>query len=280
MMFKVLRAGIQTTFQDLGRWGFRDRGVPLSGTMDSPLAAFANALVGNNEEKTVVEFTFIGPIIEVLETVETAICGRGLQVLADHQQLPVNQKIILHKGQQVNIRIGTGSVRGYLAVPGGFDVPKILGSSSYYKGFTIPEIEKGSVLKPLYNQSESNHLDKVPFDFMGYKSQSIQVTKGPEFELLSERMKQELIKTTFTVHSQSNRMAIIFKQSLTCGLKEIITAPVQPGTIQLFPTGKLAVLMRDAQATGGYARILQLETQALHKLSQKPPGSEIHFKLV
>ena len=61
---------------------------------------------------------------------------------------------------------------------------------------------------------------------------------------------------------------------------EIITAPVQPGTVQLTPSGQCVVLMRDAQTTGGYARILQLTEQAINILSQKPGGSLLNFRLI
>ena len=62
-------------------------------------------------------------------------------------------------------------------------------------------------------------------------------------------------------------------------LKPIITSAVLPGTVQLTPSGKLIVLMRDCQTTGGYPRVLQLKALALDVLAQKFTGNNIEFVL-
>ncbi|MEX0997755.1 MAG: biotin-dependent carboxyltransferase family protein [Flavobacteriaceae bacterium] len=279
-MFKVLQPGLQTTYQDLGRFGYRDRGVPLSGAMDQNLAGFANSLFENQSDAVVIEFAIIGPQLEVLEDVEVAVCGMGLQSLFDNQPLPANQKVLLQKGQQLKVGSLDGSMRGYLAVSGGFDVVSVLGSCSYYPDLNIPKIEKGSLLKLKSELSTNNELNKPTLGFDSYKSSMIKVSKGPEFKLLSEELKQELFKTNFKIKPQSNRMATLFDRGVSKGVKEIITAPVQPGTVQLTPSGTLVVLMRDAQATGGYARIFQLSPDAINHLSQKQAGETVKFKLL
>ena len=82
-----------------------------------------------------------------------------------------------------------------------------------------------------------------------------------------------------TVSSESNRMAYILKGWEGFSAQEIITAPVRPGTVQLTPSGQCLVLMRDAQTTGGYPRILQLSEKAINMLAQKQTGTQIAFKL-
>jgi len=278
-MFKVLQAGIQTTYQDLGRFGFRDSGVPLSGAMDQHLAGFANSLLNNQQDAVVIEFAVIGPRVEVLENVEVAVCGLGLQPLCDNQPLPVNQKILLQKGQLLKIGSLNGGMRGYLAVLGGFDVERVLGSCSYYQGLAIPKIEKGTLLKSKKELLINNVLNNTTLDLDFYKSNQIEVTQGPEFEMLSEPLQQELLSTNFKINPQTNRMATLFDTTLSMGVNEIITAAVQPGTVQLTPSGRLVVLMRDAQATGGYARVFQLKPEAINILSQKTAGEKVKIKL-
>ena len=43
----VIRPGMLTTVQDLGRWGYQDAGVPVAGPMDAYSHRLANRLVGN-----------------------------------------------------------------------------------------------------------------------------------------------------------------------------------------------------------------------------------------
>jgi allophanate hydrolase subunit 2 len=105
------------------------------------------------------------------------------------------------------------------------------------------------------------------------------VFKGPEFEMLPLEMQKELFKSPFKINPQSNRMACLLDSQTIFSAQEIITSAVQPGTVQLTPSGKIIVLMRDAQTTGGYARIFQLTEMAINILAQKPAGSKVMFKL-
>ena len=75
-------------------------------------------------------------------------------------------------------------------------------------------------------------------------------------------------------------MAYTLEELLENELTPIITSLVQPGTVQLTPAGNIIVLMRDAQTTGGYPRILQLSEQAMNQLSQKRTKDWIGFDMV
>ena len=74
-------------------------------------------------------------------------------------------------------------------------------------------------------------------------------------------------------------MAYIIEHSLSLSAEEILTAPVQPGTLQLTPSGAMIALMRDAQTTGGYARILQLAEASIDQLARLSPGQHFRFSL-
>ena len=56
MEITVIRAGMLTTVQDLGRSGHRAAGVPLSGAMDQLSLRVANLLVGNPENAAALGF--------------------------------------------------------------------------------------------------------------------------------------------------------------------------------------------------------------------------------
>lgn len=280
-MLKVLSTGLQTTFQDLGRFGYRKLGVPLSGVMDQKLAQFANSLVGNSLDETVIEFTVIGPTLEMLEDVELAVAGFGFSLQRNNNPIPSNQKHFLEKGTVLKIGSSSKAVRGYMAVKGGYQIAKVLGSASFYPLISPKlSIEKGIIINK--NDLPKNTIEHsvFDFDFSNYETPKIEVYKGPEFELLSNEIRKQLFKSEFKVNPQSNRMAVFLDSSFHFSAQEIITSPVQPGTIQLTPSGKMIVLMRDAQTTGGYARILQLSENSVNKLAQKPAGTSILFKLI
>lgn len=280
-MFKVLSTGFQTTFQDMGRVGFRDIGIPISGVMDRQMAQFANALLGNTLEAPLIEFTVMGPTFEVLEKVEVVIAGIGFYAKVSGFEIPLNEVVKLKKGSVLKIGTTKEGVRGYFAVKGGFLVPKILGSSSYYHMLTPDiKIDKSLIIKVGDSNSKQTINTLKSFDKNQYKRPEIKVFKGPEYELLTEIEKIQLIHTPFAISQESNRMATLLKSDLHWGAEEILTAPVQPGTVQLTPSGKIIVLMRDAQTTGGYARILQLTADAINMLSQKPALSKVMFKLI
>jgi len=280
-MFKVLSTGFQTTFQDMGRFGYRDKGIPVSGVMDRKMAQFANATAGNDDSATLIEFTVLGPTIEVLEAVEIVIAGIGFSPRVAGEAIPVNELVKLDKGDQLKIGQTSKSMRGYLAVKGGFFVPKILGSSSFYEPITPQlKIDKNSIIESAYSRPINRSFSSKLFDEDEYKQSELSVYKGPEFELLTEMEKEQLLRTSWTIGQDSNRMATLLKSDLQRGTEEIITAPVQPGTVQLTPSGKLIVLMRDAQTTGGYARILQLSNEAINILVQKPALEQVSFKLI
>jgi allophanate hydrolase subunit 2 len=113
-----------------------------------------------------------------------------------------------------------------------------------------------------------------------FSSVTLEVTPGPEFHLLSKLFQQRICETKGIIQTESNRMAYLLKGFEGFSAHEIITAPVQPGTVQLTPSGKCVILMRDAQTTGGYARILQLTEGAINVLAQKRAGEQVQFKLI
>lgn len=280
-MLKVISTGLQTTFQDMGRYGFRKLGVPLSGAMDKDLAKFANHLVGNPEDETVIEFTIIGPSFEVLDDIELAVVGIGFSLEQNNIPIPLNKKHFFKKGAILKTGRTFQSVRGYLAVKGSYQAEKILGSSSFYP-LISPQliIKKGSLIKLKNIQKKKLNPPDFQCDFDYYKTPEIEVYKGPEFDFLPNEVQEQIFSSEYIIESQSNRMAIFLANEKQFSAREIITSPVQPGTIQLTPSGKMIVLMRDAQTTGGYARVLQLSEKAINKLAQKPVGSPILFQLI
>ena len=73
--FEVLRPGILTTVQDLGRPGFARYGVAPSGALDGFALRVANLLVGNPEDAAALETAVMGLRLKALRDVVAAVTG-------------------------------------------------------------------------------------------------------------------------------------------------------------------------------------------------------------
>ncbi len=279
-MLKVLKAGFYTTIQDSGRFHYRNKGVPVSGVMDEISVFKVNSLLENEESAAVLEITMTGPTL-IFEK-ETYIALGGAKMSATLNNLPVqNYKVYtISKGDILSFGKLEKGFRSYLAVKGGFTSKQVLGSRSFYQPITK------------YNRLTDN--DAVPFavqeDFQPKISEIkvasflddsvLEVNKAPEFDILTDKQLEEIFSRTFTVAHENNRMAYQLSETIQAHTISMLTSATIPGTVQLTPAGKLIVLMKDGQTTGGYPRAVQLTDRAICILAQKKGGDTISFKLV
>ncbi|MCK0156693.1 biotin-dependent carboxyltransferase family protein [Cellulophaga sp. F20128] len=279
-MVKMLKAGFYTSIQDLGRFHHRSQGIPVSGAMDSYAVTHLNKLLENEENAAVLEITITGPTLEFTE--DTYIAFGGAEFDVQLNGIPVKDHKIHKIGKGDVLSYGTliKGYRGYLAIKGGFKTDEILGSRSWFK----PVTTKGSFLKndkipytpetlfsPLLSEVtlKSHLLDK-----------ELTVYKGPEFDQLSAEQQGRLFSKGFTIAKENNRMAYQLNELLEAHQLSMLTSATLPGTVQLTPAGKLIILMKDGQTTGGYTRALQLSEESIHILAQKKTGDTITFKLI
>ena len=282
-MVEVLKPGLFTTLQDKGRTGYRSFGVPVSGAMDAISAAMANKLLDNSTRAAVLEFTMMGPRLLFKKPTIIAICGAGFHARINDVAIELDKATEISEGDILKIDHPDYGNYGYLAVLGGFDTETVLGSQSFYNNITKKgQFEKGNIINFLKKSLSQKIIRHASFsiDEHHFSDENIEVYPGPEFDLLPKKFQKKIQNTTLKIGSQSNRMAYVMEGLEAVSAKEIITSPVQPGTVQLTPSGKCVVLMRDAQTTGGYARILQLTEKSICKLAQKRVGQTVHFKLI
>lgn len=281
-MIKVLQQGLHVSIQDLGRIGFRNFGVPVSGAMDTISAGFANALLNNNKNDAVLEITLIGPTLAF--KLDTFIAITGAEMNANINNVLIsNYKIYkVQNGDILSFGKCIKGARSYLSVLGGFNEPTILQSKSYYAGITKNGIISKNQEIP-FNESKKldiNHKSAVNNKNQFYETNILEVSIGPEFDLFSTKEQQKLLSSNYTVSNQNNRMGYRLNEAILPHKYSIITSPVLPGTVQLTPFGQPIILMKDAQTTGGYPRIFQLTEKSIAILAQKKSGDFIQFKLI
>ncbi len=280
-MVKVLHPGFYTTIQDLGRKDYQHLGVPISGAMDLHAHRIANALLGNGEDCATLEITMVGPKLEFSCDTTISITGAILSPQINGKPIGLNIAINISKGDELSFSKIQKGFRGYLAVYRGFQTEVVLNSRSMYQGITKSSyVKKGDVLKIEQKNHSNKKYSSIKLNEDYLDSSVIEVFKGPEFDKLNDLQIQSLFNKEFTISKDNNRMAYQLNELIKNDFKDIITSLVLPGTIQLTPSGKLIVLMRDSQTTGGYPRVLQLKETSINAMAQKFTGNKITFKLL
>ena len=279
-MIKVLKEGLFSTIQDKGRFGYKNIGVPVSGSMDQASAKLANLLLGNDESSAVLEMTLLGPTLEFMNDTYISITGADMNPSLNKQKVLLNKPLLVNKGDILCLSHSSNGMRSYLGVKGGLSSENKLGSKSFYKGITKREkLIKNDKIKFGEVIGSPMKMNKSINDFKINRKSEINVFKGPEFGLLDSSSNDIIFNTDFTI-GINNRMGYNLVEPIKNTIPSIVSSPVMPGTVQLTPSGRLIILCRDCQTTGGYPRVLQLDKNSIDSLSQKTIGEIIKFKLI
>lgn len=276
-MLKVLKSGFYTTIQDQGRFCFRHKGVPVSGVMDDLASYRVNTLLENDLNDSLLEITMTGPTLLFEES--TFICLGGAKLSATLNNEPIeNYRVYqVNKGDILSYGRLEKGIRGYLGIKNGFVFQKVLGSVSQYVPLTQEAaIKEGQEIE--YYGSSTFAPKLTDLKVRSYLEDSnLQVSLGPEFQLLNDNQRLQLFEAPFLISKENNRMAYQLEETIEGHSLQMLTSATLPGTVQLTPSGKLIILMKDGQTTGGYPRILQLSQDAISILAQKRAGDRIKF---
>jgi antagonist of KipI len=297
MSLVVTDPGLLTTVQDAGRFGYGSLGVPASGAMDTRSLTIANLLLGNDRHAAALEMTIVGPTLTVKEPTTLAVAGADLGgVTREAQRLLPGRSYRLEAGTtisfagQANASRPDGS-RAYLAVPGGVDVPVVLGSRSTclaarFGGYDGRQLRTGDRIDPREPKKNVAPLlwpvDDTRASGAGVP-RAIRIIAGPWLQERRVRPALDgLLGTAWTIATDSDRMGVRLEgPSIAAeGAGEVLSHGVPNGAIQLPPSGLPIILAADHQTTGGYP-VLAVVASADHGLvGQLGPGDEVRFELV
>ncbi|EAR12731.1 Allophanate hydrolase subunit 2 [Polaribacter irgensii 23-P] len=280
-MLSVLKPGFFNSIQDKGRFGFAAIGVPVAGVMDESASELANSVLNNTLEAAVLEIYSGSCEFQFLCASFICISGGDFSAKINNQAIGLNKKISVFPNDIVSFGKAKYGARCYLAVAGGIQSEVKLNSRSFYKGITqdvfLKRGMKIAILEVLKSELVSNASIKV--NALHFSSSNIKCYKGPEFERLQADQQKKLIENFFSISKDINRMGYRLNETIPNTLSSILTSAVLPGTVQLTPSGKLIILMRDCQVTGGYPRVLQLSEEAINCIAQKSTNSQFRFVL-
>ena len=284
-MMEIVRPGLLTTVQDGGRMGYQAYGVPVCGAMDWLSLALANILADNHCEEAALEITGIGPAVRFEEDGIFAIAGADFSATLNGLPLQNNGAYLAHKGDLLEMGAAKAGFRAYLAVSGGFDIPKVMESrstclSAGFGGFEGRALKKGDRIGFRAPQMWLRNLPERRCRGFYEENAPVQVVLGPQQDVFSEAGIQVFFNAEYRLGNQCDRMGCRL-EGAEISLKEgrtpnILSDGIVMGSVQI-PNGQPIVMMADRQTTGGYAKLGTVASCALPLMAQKRPGDTVRF---
>ena len=285
---KVLEPGAYTTVQDLGRYGYQEFGVPLSGVLDRFAARAANLLVGNPEDAAVLEMTFLGPRLEFSSPGLVAVCGAEMPLLLNGEPRRTWSAFAVRPGDVLAVKPAAAGLRGYLALSGGIAVPAVMNSRSTYVaarlgGLEGRALEKGDLL-PRGEAASLPPERELPPELRPALEREVvlHALPGPQDDYFDQGL-EVFFGSRFKVSAKADRMGyrlegprVELKQGVP---RSIISEPSLPGAVQI-PADAQPIVLLVEQTVGGYAKIATVVTPDLDRLAQARPGDGVRFERV
>lgn len=279
-MIEVLHSGIYLSIQDLGRKGMSSFGISRGGAMDFHSYSLANSIIGNDQNDACLEITFGGGKFRFKNETQICLTGADFNPMINGDAIEMNELIQIIEGDMLSFGKRKKGVYTYIGIKGGIQSEEVLNSRSQFKHITSKfRLEKGDHIPFDCDNNESVEASVQIDNVDVFQGNRIDCFPGPEFHLLNDDQKRQLTRQ-FKLSKNCNRIGIVLEEEIPNDFPQLLSSGVLPGTVQLTPSGKLIVLMRDCQTTGGYPRILQLDGFSVNKLSQKFTDDYIRFSLM
>lgn len=281
----VLDPGLQTTVQDLGRWGQGRIGVSPGGAADRGALVAGNRLLGNDDDAAALEMTRIGPRLRFLLPTRIALTGADLGARLGNMRLLPGSVRAVRAGEELSFDrdVVPRGFRAWLCVAGGITVPLVMGSRSTDQaariggldgrpmaaGDHLPIGRSGPLAARRYRPTRPDPFRRDP----------LRVVRGPEQDRFDEHTWRLFLTSAFTVSPQSNRVGLRLDGpplSLIGGA-DIISSGMVTGTIQITGDGQPIVMLPARATVGGYPRIATVIAADLDRLGQLAPGDTVRF---
>ena len=280
----VIKPGLLTTVQDLGRFGHQAAGVPVAGPMDAFSHRLANQLVANDPDAATLEVTLIGPELEIDTDTTMAIAGAHFDVWCDDRPLPMAASFRVTPGQRVRFGKRIQGARAYIGVAGGVQAPPILGSRATHLvsamgGHGGRALVAGDRLSIIASMKADPIRKAVGLTLPTSGRARVRVMPGPQADWFHADALRAVSGVSFRISPRSNRMGYRLEGPPLARLRhhELISEPVCMGAIQVPGAGEPILLMADRQTAGGYPKIGHVISADLPLAGQLAPGDFLEF---
>lgn len=274
-MIEVLQPGI-TSIQDLGRPGWESSGMPRSGAFDPFLARVANQLVGNSHDAALLEFALVGPSLRFHKSYTLAFAGFSVRCTLNGNPITEFRAFKVAAGQELRFKAMEGWF-GYLAISGGMQIGKILGSASTYAAAGIfGRLKSGEQLR---SGEMAKHSFAINKDLLMLpKNDALPILEAAHSHLFNERSKMLISSEEYKLTLQSDRMGARL-EGAAIEVPEIKrSVPTLPGVIQIARSGQPIILGPEGPVTGGYPQIGILSQTSWTTLASIQPGKTLRFQ--
>ena len=296
MALKVIKPGLLTTIQDLGRPGYFHLGIPIGGAMDRMAMRAANMLVGNDESAAGLEAVFMGPELEFSSDATVAVTGADIPILLDGEEQPGWTAISVKAGQVLKFGFLNSGARIYIAISGGIDTPPALGSRSTYAIGALGGIDGRAIMAgdelPLGQSIGSKVGATIPENIRRQTGSptELRVLPGLYWHRITETAQTGFFNDEWKVAPEADRMGYRFRGGNPVDFVEreapfgagsdpsnIVDGCYPYGSIQIPGGTEPIVLHRDAVSGGGYFMIGTVISADMDLIGQLQPHMPVKF---
>ena len=289
MGIRILKAGMLTTVQDLGRTGYQSQGFSVAGVMDVRSFKIANLLLDNPENEAVLEFTLIGPTLEFTSETIIAITGGDFQPTINGNPAPMYTAIYMNRGDVLKFSSARTGSRGYIAFSCYLNIPVVMGSrctnlKSKIGGLKGRKLMDGDYIGFRIKRRYlpfflSRTLDLDEFD---QEETTVRVVMGPQDKMFSKQGIETFLNSEYTVTSDFDRMGCRMEGPFIARKEntDMISDGIAFGSVQVPAHGKPIILLADRQTTGGYPKIATVASVDIPKIVQRKTDHKVRFQAI
>jgi len=280
---RVVKGGLLSTIQDLGRVGYQSVGVSVAGPMDWYSHRLANRLVSNDERAAAIEVTLIGPELAAEGDALCAIAGAEFDVMVDASPVSTSGPFTVQRGQRIVFGERRRGARATLAVRGGIDVPSTLGSRSTHlvshMGPFGGRALQGGDLLPIGTAGSALRFCGARRLPLSEGIATLRIMEGPHRIRFRDQAWATLCGEPFRISPDSNRMGYRLDGPRLSHVRgaDILSEATAVGSLQVPSSGQPILLMADRQTTGGYTIVASVITADLPVAGQLAPGDIVRF---
>lgn len=285
---EVVSPGLQTTVQDLGRYGMARYGFATDGAVDRASMVLANRFLGNHVNASVLELAHQGPTLRFHRRMRFAIAGADLGARLNGRRIPCGRLFETMPGDELEFvpEPQAKGARAYLAVTGGFDVPLVMGSASTnliarIGGWYGRALRKGDRL----DVGQHSIPDRVFAPGMSSASTTpttkpLRVMPGPQRTRFDDATWERLLQSEFIVSDDANRVGLrLLGPSLAPSEgADVLSEGIVTGSIQVTGEGQAIVMLPGHATIGGYTKIATVIAEDWDRLGQLSPGDALRFR--
>ncbi|MBI2496902.1 MAG: biotin-dependent carboxyltransferase family protein [Opitutae bacterium] len=299
-MIHVLKPGLLTTVQDLGRPGYQQYGVVVGGALDAFAARVVNLVAGNDDNAAVLEMAQTGPELRFDRETVVAWTGADFDARIGDEPLPCDRAVRVAAGETIRFGFARSGLRAWLAVAGGLDEPLVLGSRSTYRragigGHEGRPLKEGDTLKtfapPDWTRRMLSTLRTgrkratawtVRPGTLGRPVAAglVRALCGPEFGWFTPESQRALFSAEWSATKEADRMGVRLAGPVLVRRQDgdMVSSAVNAGIVQVPAAGQPIVLLPSRQSVGGYPRLAAVAAVDLPRITQLRPGDKVRFE--